>query len=358
MSESKSDALTNLATPLHRSQLAPPTFKPRLLAAPTCRLALGPAGERMAPQRAAHPARPARGPIARHRCRRRRAVPARANTALPEPVMRLLPKARPKRGRRALTSGQRPSAAACRSLRPKPSASSGPVSRCPPGSACEHRIGFGKARDSSSGDALGHRRAGEDGAGREGGGGLDDGEPRRRDRDRRAGARRCLRRSRSRRRGRTARRRRAPRPIGSSRVERPVEPPEPVQCEQRRGRVRAAAAEAGTPRHALVDRDVGAQRRCRCAPAARARRAGRGRRPAARRARSWRARAPSSRRSKCSVSHQSISTISDSSRCIAVVAPADDVQEQVELGRRRNVVERATPSRATSYDRSRRIAHA
>src|SRR3982751_3632451 len=45
----------------------PPSTNARL-AAP------GPAGERMARQRAAHPARPARRPIARHRCRGRRAA--------------------------------------------------------------------------------------------------------------------------------------------------------------------------------------------------------------------------------------------------------------------------------------------
>ncbi len=158
MSESKSDALTNLATPLHRCAARAAHLRTHAsLAAP----AQAASGWRC--QRAAHPARPARGPIARHRCRwRRRRSPARAKTALPEPVIRLLPK-------RALQA--RPPRARPRGKAPRPR----PAGRCARSPRRVDRLGFpcaparhrrrnglGKARDSSSVDALGDLRAGED----------------------------------------------------------------------------------------------------------------------------------------------------------------------------------------------------
>ena len=90
---------------------------------------------------------------------------------------------------------------------------------------------------------------------------LDDGEPRPARRRPASAARRCRRRSAllpPRKNGTSAP---SARPIGSSRSQRPVEAPEAVQREQRRGGVGAAAAQAGAPGHALVDRDVGAERR-------------------------------------------------------------------------------------------------
>ena len=89
--------------------------------------------------------------------------------------------------------------------------------------------------------------------------------------------------------------------------------PEAVQREQRRRRVGAAAAHAGARGHALVDRDVGAERR-----AARALQRARGAQAQVvvgqRLPEVVACSRPSSRRSKCSVSHQSISTNSDCSR--------------------------------------------
>src|SRR3982751_5888325 len=130
MSESKSDALTNLATPLHRRQARTCRLQPT----PVSQRPAQPASEWRSSERHILPDQPEGqspgiaadgiGPL-----------PARAKTALPEPVIRLLPKVRCNAAAARRTSGQRLSAAACRSFLPKPSTSRGPASRAPPGSA-------------------------------------------------------------------------------------------------------------------------------------------------------------------------------------------------------------------------------
>ena len=118
MSESKSDALTNLATPLHRWLISQPplTFQS---AHPnkgcSCKL------RHILPTQAA--GSDSCGNVAMGR----RVVPeldlnssTLAKTALPEPVMRLLPKRSSSQLATKATSGHRSVAGSCRSLRPKP----------------------------------------------------------------------------------------------------------------------------------------------------------------------------------------------------------------------------------------------
>jgi hypothetical protein len=97
--------------------------------------------------------------------------------------------------------------------------------------------------------------------------------------------------------------------------ERPAEAPEAIEGEQRRRGVRAAAAEPGAPRDVLVDRDVDPERVPEAACSARAARRLRSSAGSAA-AMSWRRSSPSPRGSTWIVSHQSISTISDSIRCM------------------------------------------
>ena len=87
---------------------------------------------------------------------------------------------------------------------------------------------------------------------------------------------------------------------------------------------------------------------CRWPAAGRARRAGTGRRPAAASPRSWRAQAAV----VAALEVQRVAPVDQHEQrlqqVVAVGAPADDVQEQVQLGRRRHVVERAQRSSACS----------
>ena len=253
MSESKSDALTNLATPLHRTRLAPRPSKP---------VSVGPAQQRVVVQTAAHPSQPSAGRqfAAGHVATGWSSVPTLANTALPEPVMRLLPKrACSQLGDLRALRGTAPSATGCRSLRPKPAAK--PLGQA---AAASRK----RAREYNSFGVAGQRRAAEDVRGGDGRGRLDHREALRRQGQRRqpladafdegvvaadeeghVGAQRC-------------------RPSASSRCARPVQAPQPVQRQQRAGGVGTAAAQAGAPGHLLVDRDVGAAARMPLAAAA------------------------------------------------------------------------------------------
>ena len=122
-------------------------------------------------------------------------------------------------------------------------------------------------------------------------------------------------------------------------LSRPVELPQPVQCEQGTGRIRAAAAHAGTPGHALGDRDVGTER----AAAGRLQRAGSsqaqvigGQRGAQVVARDPAVAAP--------LEVQRVGPVGQHKgrlqQVVAIWAPADDMQEQVQLGRRGDLVQR------------------
>ena len=87
MSESKSDALTNLATPLHGTAAR---AAPLELVQPA-QCTSGCSGR----PRHIRPSQPGAGNCAGSVASGRSAVPALANTALPEPVMRPLPKRDP-----------------------------------------------------------------------------------------------------------------------------------------------------------------------------------------------------------------------------------------------------------------------
>ena len=287
MSESKSDALTSLATPLHRCAARAAHLKP--------------GGSRRALDIYASPPGPSRRADGAPGSGTSGPTSPRANRSASLPMA---PRRRPP-GRRPRCPS--PSSGCCRRLDPAAAAARAdlgakssrprPADRCarsrrrvparfplaPP--ARRHRRAdeaSGKARDSSSGGDLGHARVGENvarvagrrrglttanQAGASGTGRSRSPMP--------VGRRRC---APARKNGTSAP---SARPSGSRRSSGQSRPPEPVQREQRRRRVGAAAAQAGAPGHALVDRDVGAQRRCPRPAAGRAPRAGTGRRRAA-----------------------------------------------------------------------------
>ena len=300
MSESKSDALTNLATPLHRSgalrHRTPTTFNRFAVRRPTRPADAAPDCGTFCPSQPVPAACTAPGiasPV--DRSRKHRAARTR-HAAVAEDCLQQHRAPAPPAAHTA-------SAAGCRSLRPKLGVR---ALRCA-GSKARKYSRFGASRA-----AAGWRRWR---ASRCCAGGLTHGEPLRR------GTSIGVRRS----------------PMPSTKALLPADEERHVGAEPQRRAPAAARAASPAPRagsaraastaaselpppmpaphgHALVDRDVGAERACRWPPAARARRAGTGRRPAARRrGRGARSR-PSSRRSKCSVSHQSISTNTDCSR--------------------------------------------
>ena len=126
--------------------------------------------------------------------------------------------------------------------------------------------------------------------------------------------------------------------LGQRRARQP-ERPQPVEREQHARRVGAAAAQPRAHRNALVDARSSRRAACRVASlAARAPRAPRGRRRPARPATSLRAhdRAVVARRRASSVSREIDQREQRLERVIAVGAPAGDVQEQVDLRRRRD----------------------
>ena len=162
-------------------------------------------------QRAAHPARPARGPIARHRCRWRRAAgPPVRTPRFPNPSCGCC--RRPVAGAAAALCdlGAKPLGGGLQVVASEALGEFRLGFPNPARLAWRARKGFGKARDYSSGDAIGHLRAGEDVARGECRGRLDDGEPRRRHVDRGEPLADALDEGVARRRGRTARRRPAP----------------------------------------------------------------------------------------------------------------------------------------------------
>ena len=135
----------------------------------------------MAPQRAAHPARPARGPIARHRCRWRRAASRPCEDRASRARHPAVAEGSRESGRRAFDIGAKTLRGSLEVVRPEAFGKSRPDFRKRSRHAFGARKCFGKARDSSSRDALGDLRPGEDLAGGQPGGRLDDGKPRRRD---------------------------------------------------------------------------------------------------------------------------------------------------------------------------------
>ena len=265
-----------------------------------------PAGQRMdAPGcGTSWPTQPA-GQLRRHRCRRRSPLPARANTALPEPVIRLLPKraCEPSRSAAHLGAkrlGRRP-AGRCDPAPDRPTRPRGPSAA--------------KARDYSSVDVVRPAGALEDRPRLEPAAGLTTANQRRRQRS--TGVSRSPMPSTERvappRKNGTS----APsaRPIVSSRSRGQSRPQRRFSASRVDGRVGAAAAHAGARRARAcrsrcrrraalplrrLQRARGAQAEVVCRAAARR---GRGARAGRRRA-----------RSKCSVSHQSISMNTDCSR--------------------------------------------
>ena len=139
---------------------------------------------------------------------------------------------------------------------------------------------------------------------------------------------------------------------------RPVQAPQPVQRQQRAGRVGTAAAQAGAPGHAAC------RSRCRrparvplAACSARAARrhrssAGSGGAEVVARQRGRRARSSKCRRVAPVDQHEH-----RLQQVVAVGAPPDHVQEQVQLGRRRHVVERAQAHGVGSVQRGRAAVH-
>ena len=131
------------------------------------------------------------------------------------------------------------------------------------------------------------------------------------------------------------------RPIGASCAQRQVQAPQAVERQQAGGGVGGAAAHAGAAHGTRLSIEMSAPsaRAAGClqrAGGAQAQVVGRQRRRRGRRARSW----PSSR----ALEVQRVAPVDQHEhrlqQVVAVGAPADDVQEQVELGRRRQVVER------------------
>ena len=156
------------------------------------------------------------------------------------------------RGRRASDIGTKTLGSRLQIVPPEALGESRPGFSRPARLGIDTGSGLGKTRNSSSGDALGHAGAGEDIGSGEARLGLDDGEPRRRHLGRREplADSACER----------VRSAEEERDVGAERradrqqpLERPVEAPQAVQREQRRRRVRAAAAQPGAGRDALVD---------------------------------------------------------------------------------------------------------
>ena len=200
-------------------------------------------------QRAAHPARPARRPIARHRCRWRRAASRPCEDRASRARHPAVAEGSRESGRRAFDLGAETLGGSLEVVRPEAFGKSRPDFPKRSRLAIDARDCLGKARDSSSRDALGDLRPGEDLARGQPGGRLDDGKPRRRD----VGGDQPLADA-----GGDG--------VGSGEEEgnvgaegqadrkqplqRPVEAPEAIEGEQRRRGVRAAAAEPGAPRDA------------------------------------------------------------------------------------------------------------
>ncbi len=342
MSESKSDALTSLATPLHRCPARAVHLELELPSA-----ARGPGGERMAPQRAAHPARPARGPIARHRCRWRRAASRPCEDRASRTRHAAVAEGSRESGRRAFDIGAKTLGSGLEVVRPEA------FGKSRPGFPRRSRLGIdarnclGKARDSSSGDALGDLRPGEDLARGQRCRGLDDGEPRRLEVDRdepladaagqRVGSGR----------GRTARRRRAPgRAAAAARAaSRGARAGSgPAASTPRRSCRRRGRRPTGTRLSSVMSApSVVADAACRARAARRHRSSAGSAAPSVVAAQqAVGARLDMERVAPVDQHHQRFEQVQ------AVGAAADDVQEEVELGRRRHVVDRRDRHRVTT----------
>ena len=327
MSESKSDALTNLATPLHRSRLAPRTSKP---------VSAGPAPQRMLVQAAAHPTHPAvQAPCScgdrRHgadrptpnscedRAARTRHAAVAATGLQPAGGLRHLGTTAPaRRAARSIRSRirlpNRPVAAA--SVKRAREYNSASVAASPGGAktcAVASAAGGLTTAKRIGGSAIGvscspmpSTKA------------LSPPTKNGTSAPSVAAEREQLRRG-------------------------PAQTPQPVQRQQRGRRVGAAAAQAGAPRHAAC-RSRCRRRGCCRWPLQRARRA-----QAQVVGRQWRAQVVALQPAVVArLEVQRVGPVDQHEhrlqQVVAVVAPADHVQEQVQLGRRRHVVQRAQAS--------------